>query len=253
MVKNFMKEYILFLDESKVTAQNPYFCLGGFISPRDYYENVIVKGVEDLKAKHNIKHETSLHYTDIKNSKGEFINFKTDSGNKLRMSLMNDIVKFISSLDIVTIGNYCNKKAMNKLIGSYVKFDVYTTLLHEILNQYLVYLLENGGHGSIYIESRTFNEDSVLQKEFYRYKEHGSVLFNSDIIQKYLKTITFCMKKDVCNGLEIADFIPVSFIRYINKGKDNYELSAAVLSKLYKNGTIYKEAVGLKNLYIFDK
>lgn len=43
-----MKEYILFLDESKVTAQNPYFCLGGFISPRDYYENVIVKGVEDL-------------------------------------------------------------------------------------------------------------------------------------------------------------------------------------------------------------
>ena len=49
MVKNFMKEYILFLDESKVTAQNPYFCLGGFISPRDYYENVIVKGVEDLK------------------------------------------------------------------------------------------------------------------------------------------------------------------------------------------------------------
>lgn len=48
MVKNIMKEYILFLDESKVTAQNPYFCLGGFISPRDYYENVIVKGVEDL-------------------------------------------------------------------------------------------------------------------------------------------------------------------------------------------------------------
>ena len=65
-----MKEYILFLDESKVTAQNPYFCLGGFISSRDYYESVIVKGVENLKARHNIKHETSLHYTDIKNSKG---------------------------------------------------------------------------------------------------------------------------------------------------------------------------------------
>lgn len=248
-----MKEYILFLDESKVTAQNPYFCLGGFITCRDYYENVIVKGVEDLKVNNNIRHETSLHYTDIKNSKGDFKCLKVKNGYKLRTSLMNDIVNFINRLDIVTIGSYYDKKSIDKLISQHVKIDTYSILLHEIINQYMIYLLENDGHGSIYIESRTFNEDSILQKEFYRYKEYGSVLFNVETIQNHLKTITFCMKKDVCNGLEIADFVPVSFVRHINNDKDNYNLSSAVLSKLYKNGTIYKNAIGLRNLYILDK
>ena len=242
-----MEEYILFLDETKTTSNNPYFCLGGYITTREYYEDTIIKSIEKLKGDNSIGSKIPLHYTDIKNGNGNYSYLRAEHGKHLRTKLMVDIVNLIKQLNIIVMGDYCNKKSLNNILSKNITIDIYAILLYEIMEQYMFFLIEHNAHGSIYVESRTFNEDSILQKVFYNYRENGSPLFSRNIVQKHLKTMTFLIKKEVCYGIELADFIPISLTRDINNAKDSYNISSAVLSKLYKRDTEYEKMVGLKN------
>ena len=248
-----MNEYILFLDESGVNPGNEYFCLGGFIISRQTYENKIIKEVETLKTNHSIPHEVPLHYTDIKNSKGYFSIFKSKNGDAKRSALLLDVVKLIHDSDLTTIGCYCHKNNFEAQFQTYSRCDLYGIMLKKIMEQYIMFLLENNATGSIYIESRTFNEDNMLHDIFNSYLEHGSEIFSPKTIKNTLKTITFVIKRDVSSGVQLADFVPIGFLRKINGLKDNYNLSQTIYSKLYKNGTIYKNSLGLVNYLHLDK
>lgn len=77
-------------------------------------------------------------------------------------------------------------------------------------------------------------------------------MFDSDITQNHLKTITFVIKRDVSSGIQLADFIPVGFLREINTFKNKYNLQSTIYEKLYKRGTSYEKSHGLLNYMNLD-
>lgn len=247
-----MDEYILFLDESGLNPKNKYFCVAGFIISRQTYEDKIVKSVEELKVKNNIPHDIPLHYVDIKNSNGYFSIYKSEDGNLKRSMLLTDIVNLLHESDITTIGCYCHEKNFKKQFKNFSHNDLYGIMLKKIMEQYTMFLIENKAKGSIYIESRTFSEDQFLQNIFTSFLNNGSDMFDSDITQNHLKTITFVIKRDVSSGIQLADFIPVGFLREINTFKNKYNLQSTIYEKLYKRGTSYEKSLGLLNYMNLD-
>lgn len=240
--RRFMNEYILFLDETLTTPQNPNFCLAGFAATRKEYEGKIIPEISRIKKQNSINHTTPLHYTDIKNSKNGYEHFKED-GNK-RANLMNSIVSLISSLNITTFGVYFNQKIFSNLYKS----KLYDIALFELLRNYTCFLIEHNSIGSICIESRSLNENAILQDAYYFYLKNGSIYYDSDDVSKYLKSISFSTKQDTCAGLELCDFMPVAFARNVMERKDNYGLFSAIKSKLYKSGTEYENVLGIRHL-----
>lgn len=243
--ENIMDEYILFVDESGVTPDNPYFCLGGFAVKRSEYEEHIVNDLFELKKKYEIDYSVPLHYTEIKNGKGSFKKFKEDK--QLRTNFMTDLIDIIKKSNMHTFGVYANVETLEKIIHK-KSTPVYNVLFSFMLDQYLCFLKERNGSGLISVESRTFCENSSLQDVYYNRIRFGSDLFNADLFKKYMANISFTIKGDVCAGLQIADFIPVAFLRKINERTDNYNLTQTVLSKLYKNNDdVLKNYLGFKN------
>ena len=238
-----MDEYILFLDETFKAPSTPYFCLAGFVCTRKEYEEKIIPGVDKIKTRNDISHTLPLHYTDIKNSQNGFEQFKKDK--QKRINLMNGIVSLIEKSNIYTIGIYFDQKIFSKLY----KNRIYNIALFELLRNYTYFLKEKHAVGSICIESRSLNENAILQDAYYFYLKNNSVYYNDEIqIDKFLKSISFCTKQDICSGLELCDFIPVAFSRNASGLNDNYGLFAAIKSKLYKNGTEYENILGIKHL-----
>lgn len=237
-----MDEYILFLDETQKSPENPYFCLAGFISTRKEYEEKIIPRINGIKHNNNISHIIPLHYTDIKNSKNGYEHFKENP--KKRIDLMNGIVSLISKSNIYTMGIYFNQTIFSKLY----KTKIYDIALFELLRNYTYFLREHNGVGSICIESRSLNENAILQEAYYFYLNNGSVYYESKDVNKYLKSISFCTKLDTCAGLELCDFIPVAFSRNASELNDKYGLFSAIKSKLYKSGTEYENILGIKHL-----
>ena len=243
-----MEDYILFLDETSATNENPYFCLGGFITKRNYYESVITKEIRILKENHNIPMEVPLHYTEIKNSKKYFSIYKKKGGNARRALLLQDFANLLKRLDIITLGTYGNVCDI-KYVANNNRIHVYDVMFLSILDQYMAFLSKKEACGSVYIESRTFNEDAGLHKTYYNYLNNGSALFKSETICAHLGGMAFIIKNDNCAGLQVADFIPIGFTRYLNSKTNNFELNSIIVGKLYEHNTSYERILGLRNYF----
>nr|DAM62663.1 MAG TPA: Protein of unknown function (DUF3800) [Caudoviricetes sp.] len=239
------EEYILFADETNKTPKNPFFCFAGFIIKRCDYENLLLKQINDLKAKYFGKTDIVLHYTDMKNNKGDFGVFKTNSA--LRNKFWTDLVKIIDCLDITIIGVYYDVNLMKDTFvsGATTNYDI---AFRYLLENYMHFLKENNGVGSICVESRTFKENMYLQCNYLDYILNGSIFYNCNDTEKHLASIGFTIKGDNCIGLQIADLIPARLMRIINKQSDNYLLNKTIKSKIYGNGTNKEDVIGIKKI-----
>jgi hypothetical protein len=240
-----MDEYILFADEMLKSTNNPYFCLAGHIIKRCDYENILIPEVNRLKIKHFESTNVIFHYTDMKNNKN---GFKKLEDPVSRNKFYTDFVCLISKLNISIIGVYYEDKLM-KLAFKKGKFSNYDIAFRYLLENYLHYLNNVDGVGAICIESRTFNENMMLELNYLDYINSGSVFFNSEIAKKHLASIGFSIKADNCIGLQIADFIPARLMRNVSGKKDNYKFDLTLISKIYKSGTNLQSSVGLKKIF----
>ena len=239
-----MDEYILFADETKKTPQNKYFCFAGLIIKRCEYEDVLVPKINELKLRHFGRTDIIFHYTDMKNNKGEFSSF-VDSN--IRNKFWTDFVNVIKPINFNTIGVYFDQTLMTNLY-KYSGASNYDIAYRYILENYMHFLKEHKGVGSICIESRTFKEDMYLQQNHFDYIERGSIYYDNKNTSIYLSTIGFIVKGDNCVGLQIADIIPARFMRMVNKQSDNYLLNKIFHEKMYCYGTERENILGLKNL-----
>lgn len=237
------EEYILFLDESNKTTNNPYFCLAGFITTRKHYNDKVIPSINNLKIKHLPNASIPLHYTDIKNSQRDFQFLKENSS--LRNTILYGISQIITSCDITTMGVYFDEKVIRLLYGDK---NLYSIAFFEILKQYTYFLKEKDALGSICIESRVHTDNKRLQDSYYSYLTNGSAYFNDNIAGKHLTSLSIIFKEDNCAGLQLADFVPISLLKKINGHKSCYGLLNAVDSKLYKNGTKFKEILGIRKI-----
>ena len=224
-----MAEYILFLDESGVTPQRPYFCLAGFVIERKEYEDVLIPRINNSK---NILGDPHIvfHHTDMKKSSGKF---KMLKNGEVRTKFWNEIKSIIKDTNIYTMGTYLDKVFYNGNFPKGFCKDSYLIALQKIVSNYIYFLYKHNSKGSILCESRNYKEDALAQDSYYEIVKNGTDIFNSDMVKNHLTTISFSIKKDNCVGLQVADIIPLTFMRHLQGKADDYNLHQTLFAKLY--------------------
>lgn len=238
-------EHILFLDETNVTPDSPYFCLAGIVIERKEYENILIPRINKVKELLGNPHIV-FHYTDMKKSRNDFEMLQ--DGN-LRSKFWNEIKNILNTLDMCTVGSYFNKVFYeNNFPKNYCK-DSYLIIMQKLLSNYVHFLHKNKSKGSIVCESRNLKEDALIQKSYFEIMSKGTDIFDSDIVKKYLTTLNFSIKKDNCIGLQIADIIPLTFMRHIQGLPDNYNLHQILSAKLYDGDIGQPDVFGLTKIF----
>ena len=238
------KEYLLFLDETKPTNFNPYFCLAGLIISRSVYENTLIPKVNSLKQSFFGRNDIVFHYTDMKNNTGDY-QCLTDS--KVRSNFWTEYRDILNDTQFFVVGIYFEHALMKNFFVSQSNGN-YNIAFYHILDSYMHFLSHNKGYGHICIESRTFKQNQHLNDAFFNYVNNGSYFYNSDICKKYLSAMGFLTKLDNCIGLQIADIIPVRLMRVVNGLKDYYNIGNILYNKIYKSSTPLENVVGLRQL-----
>lgn len=239
-----MDEYILFIDETLKTSNNPYFCMGGICVRRSYYEDAITKEINLLKKRHFNSTDVILHYSEMNRKKGVYNIFKD---SKIRQNFWNDYCSTIKNLDFTAIGVYFDQNKMSSLYGSKA-IKCYNIAFVELLKSYLHYLKNINGIGSICIESRSLNENAELQHIYYSYIKNGSVYFTQEDFNRHLSSVGFVVKGDNCIGLQMVDILPSALLRKINGTKDFYNIGEMYRKKLYCYNTNEQEILGFRNI-----
>lgn len=240
-----MKEFYLFLDETKPNAHGDYFALGGYSISKEDYENILIPKLDKIKRDLMPNPNLPLHLYDMrKNSNG----FEFLSDTKIRTELFESIKSLIKELDIKVFVASIDTKKYKKMYHNKTN-DIYEITLQTILENYVHFLIENNAIGSFYIESRNQKENKFLQICYYRLLSGGTLYIDSNTIMDRLSIISFPLKSDNNLGVQLADFIPMSFIRHIIGAKDYNNLYKTFEKKIYHgyNGDM-PERFGFKKL-----
>ena len=162
--------------------------------------------------------------------------------------MFDRIKNLVQSLDIsVFVASIDTENYKNMYYGQ--TNDIYDIALQTILENFVHFLLVNKGVGSFFIESRNQAENKFLQICYYRLLTGGTLFINSDTIMKNLSILSFPLKSDNNLGVQLADFIPVSFVRKLIGSKDYCGLYKLFESKLYRGyGGNMEERFGFKKL-----
>lgn len=240
-----MEEYLLFADETKPTKDNPFFCFSGISISREYYEQNLIPEINALKKKYFGTTDIVFHFTDMKKNKNEFSIFIDETK---RNKFWDEFVAIIKKSPIDILGVYFDDAEMTKIYPKKPHSN-YDLGFYALLDNYVHYLKSKDAYGQICIESRTFKENSYLQKTFYEYIEKGSLYFSEKDTKNYLTSLGFIIKKDNCIGLQVADVVPSQILRYVKGSKKDFHGLAKVLGrKIYGHGTSQEHVLGLKNL-----
>lgn len=224
------KEYYLFLDETKPNAHGDYFALGGYAILKEDYENILVPKLQKIKTDLMPDPNLPLHLYDMrKNIKG----FEFLSDMNVRNSLFDRIKQLIKDLPINIFVASINKKKYSNMYHDKIN-DVYDITLQTILENFVHFLNENNATGSFFVESRNSIENKYLQVCYYRLLTGGTLYIDSNTIMDKLSILSFPLKSDNNLGVQLADFIPVSFIRHMVGSKDYCGLYKIFEDKIYQ-------------------
>ena len=224
------KEYYLFLDETKPNAHGNYFALGGYAISKEDYEKVLVPKLEKIKTDLMPDPNLPLHLYDMrKNING----FEFLSDTNIRNSLFDRIKQLIIDLSIDVFVASIDKKKYKDMYYNKIN-DVYDIALQTILENFVHFLIERDAIGSFFIESRNPIENKYLQVCYYRLLTGGTLYIDSQTIMDKLSILSFPLKSDNNLGVQLADFIPMSFIRHLLGSKDYCGLYKIFENKIYK-------------------
>ena len=224
-------EYLLFLDETDTTQYNKYFCLAGFIISRQEYENYLIPKINTLKTDILQSPHIIFHYKDIRKNTNDFEVLKD---KVIREDFWTNVCDIFTNSNITTLASYIDIESFRRNYPKEIALSQYHVLFYEIINSYIHYLFTNNGFGSIMLESRTAKENHYLQELFHNLSHVGTNLYLPSTVINYVSTLNFNIKKDNCIGLQLADMIPLVFVRNINGKANPYNLYNVLSSKLYK-------------------
>jgi len=240
-----MKDYLIFVDETKPSTYQPYFCFAGIVIERTHYETVLIQEINNLKNHYFNTSNIIFHFSDMKKNRNKFSILQDE---KTRNNFWNDYISLIKNTSFDILGIYFNDAKMTHLQHGKQKNN-YNIGFYLLLDSFMHYLIDNDGYGQICVESRSFNENKYLLDTFYQYQQNGSIYFENEDIKKHLASIGFNIKQDNCIGLQVVDLIPSQLIRYkVGCKKDFYNLCKTLSTKIYNVGTDYENIIGIKNI-----
>ncbi len=244
MTKN--TDYILFLDESNVTKNNPYLLLGGLFLSRKEYKEILIPNILSCKEVLN-KPNIVFHYTDIIKKQKDFSFMCGDS--EMCQNFWSKFSSSISSTKFKILTAYVDVNKYNIEYPKDICNDPYELLFSTIVNNYIHFLRKHNSRGSIVIESREETQNRKIQQYYFHMLKHGTNIYQSNAIEQYITTTNFLLKEDNCIGLQIADFIAYNCIKYVNKDKIKHNMQEVLLSKLYDGDRDNLDSYGIVKLF----
>lgn len=237
-----MKNYNLYLDESKPNVGNNYFCLAGYAISDDEYSEVLVPQLTKIK-RDILKTDAPLHLFDMRKSHKEF---KILRDVAVRNEFYREFNTLTNKLNINLFGALIDIKEYERLYKS--RNNVYYILLKILLENYTHFLVNNDATGTIYIESRTPYENRDLLCEYYKVYLNGTLYIDSKTIQNRIMGMNFIPKTENNIGVQYADFIPGTCIRSLNGKADLNDLYKGFQQKIYNGVNGDNKRFGLKKL-----
>lgn len=239
-----MEDYILFLDEANATVTNKNFCLGGIIIKRSEYEKNLIPQINTLKNKYFGHTSTVFHYTDMKKNREDFSIFRDGT---IRSNFWNEITDILNKTDFTTIGTYLCYDDFCKAYCLKANKH-YEVAFVALINNYIKFLKSKKALGSIIFEARQWKENKDIQNVFYHILVAGTDMYSPEECNATLSTIGFITKKENCIGLQIADFVPDSFVRRLSGKSGHYNLTNTIHNKLFTIDGAYRDIVGLRKI-----
>ena len=239
-----MKEYFLFLDESKPNTNFKNFTLGGIAIEKDMYETQLKPLVNTLKNECFGNDQVILHEIDIRNKAGDFTGITKEQQKKFFEGLGalfsdNDFFSVLAvSVNIDDLDNLYKEEDRN---------DIYYIALQLLMENFAQFLSVNDGIGTIYLETTDAVNNNRLQNLFHLLKATGTLFVKKETLQERLSTINFAIKSENVIGLQLADFIPNSLARKaLSKKQKPYSILDGINSKLYDGDVGMKDRFGFK-------
>ena len=227
-----MKQYTLYLDESETHIHNHttnrgeqyHFCMAGVIIAVDDYAD-LEESVRNLKrniwSERDNPEEIILHQMLINEAeKGrldaakhpEYVKF---SKKQERKKFYNELKKVFQKNDLTIVGTSINKDDFKKyyFVNNRNKQDEYLVAMQLLLENFCHFLCANNAIGNIIYEYRELKGNERLRDRYYHMKLMGSMYMNKITYEKRLLGLDFINKNENCAGLQVADFVPLSFAR----------------------------------------
>lgn len=239
-----MKEYYLFLDESKPNSNFENFTLGGIVVERNAYEHVVKPRIIQIKEKCFNNSTVILHETEIRSKQGSFKGITA----KQQEDFFDELSKLIQEVDAIKVlAVSVNIYDLDKLYKADDRNDIYYIALQLLMENFTQFLSANDGIGTVYLETTDVANNARLQNLFHLLKATGTLFVKKETLQARLSTINFAIKSDNVIGLQLADFIPNPLAREALKKKQKpHSIINAINSKLYDGTVGMRERFGFK-------
>ncbi len=238
-----MKEYYLFLDESKPNTNFRNFTLGGVVIEKTVYENIIKPETVKIKKECFGNDEVILHEIDIRKKQGEYISVTKSQQENFFAKLENLFEKNNMTVLAVSI----NVDNLDMLYSECDRNDIYYIALQLLMENYTHFLIANDGTGELYLESTDAVNNSKLQNLFHMLKATGTLFVKKEVLQNRLGAISFPPKSDNIIGLQLADFIPNVLARKaLGKNQKPFSIYKGIEKKFYDGTINRKDRFGFK-------
>ena len=239
--------YKLFLDESGdhnlevIDSNHPVFALVGCIFEHNYYENTVIKKVNELKIKYFNSPEVILHSRDIR--KQETKPFLVLRRKEIREKFYQDLNKLFKELYLVILASVIDKYKLKEQYGDHSDNPYYLSL-GFIMERYAIFLREKGDTGLMIIESRNKVDDELLYIAYSKIMLQGTGFMRSDEFQRRIKDLIFIPKKENEVGTQLADLAAYPIATHVLPNRDKRAFEVLKTKVRSKKGEIY--GYGLK-------
>lgn len=238
-----MKEYYLFLDESKPNTNFRNFTLGGAVIEKDIYETRIRPETVKLKKECFGNENIILHEIDIRKKQGQYKGITKEQQEMFFLKLG----ELINNNEIEILAVSINIDDLDTLYSINERNDIYYIALQLLMENYVHFLISNEGKGQLYLESTDAVNNAKLQNLFHMLKATGTLFMKKEVLQDRLGAISFPIKSDNIIGLQLADFIPNVLARKaLGKEQKNFSIYNGIENKLYDGKIDRKDKFGFK-------
>ncbi len=204
------KACLLFLDESghhglkKINQEFPIFLLACCIFEENYYEEIFINQVKELKIKHFNNPDIILHSRDIRKWQNQF---KCLGDINKRSDFYKDLDDLIKNSQFKIIASAINKDKLIQLYGPRAD-NPYNISLSFILERSVFYTDNiSCSYVKIIAESRGRKEDNHLFTQYQLILSNGTKYINNERFQNKIKSFKFIGKSENNIGTQIADLV----------------------------------------------
>ncbi len=239
-----MKEYYLFLDESKPNTNFQNFTLGGIVIEKMDYETNIKPMVNELKKECFGSDQVVLHEIEIRKKQGDFAGISKQQ-QELFFERLKELFSENNMLSVIAVS--VNIDDLDKLYKEEDRNDIYYIALQLLMENFVQFLSAHDGVGTIYLETTDAANNAKLQNLFHLLKATGTLFVKKETLQTRLCTINFAIKSENIIGLQLADFIPNPLARQaLGKRQKPYSILEGIETILYDGKVDMRERFGFK-------